>query len=222
VTRGPIRVVAVAALLLAAGCARPRVDVAPAPSVPPPSYVVASAQPGAIFRDGAYRPLFEDRRARFVGDLLTIQINERLNAQKSASSSAEKSGSVGAAATITRVPLLSSLSGRSIDAKSDNKFEGKGETGASNLFTGTIAVTVVDVLPNGNLVVAGDKQIGLNRNAETVRFSGVVNPVNILPGNAVSSTQVADARLDWRGNGYIDEAQIMGWLSRAFLSVLPF
>ncbi len=217
---GPITALA-AALVLAGGCARPRLDPPPAPPVPS-AFVVASAQPGAIFRDGTYRPLFEDRRARFVGDLLTIQINERINAQKSASSSAEKSGAVGAAATISRIPILSSLSGRSIDAKSDNKFEGKGETGASNLFTGTITVTVVDVLPNGNLVVAGDKQIGLNRNAETVRFSGVVNPVNILPGNSVSSTQVADARIDWRGNGYIDEAQLMGWLSRAFLTVLPF
>jgi flagellar L-ring protein precursor FlgH len=207
---------------IGSGCASGRVEVQGPTTIVPPPVVAAAPTPGAIYREGAYRPLFEDRRARFVGDLLTIQINEKLNAEKRGSSSAERTGAVGASAKVSRIPILDALSGRSIDAKSENKFEGKGETGASNLFTGTITVTVVDVLPNGNLVVSGEKRIGITRNAETIRFSGVVNPVTILPGNTVSSTQVADARIDYRGEGYIDEAQIMGWLSRAFLSFVPF
>jgi flagellar L-ring protein precursor FlgH len=81
---------------------------------------------------------------------------------------------------------------------------------------------VIQVLANGNLVVSGEKQIGINQGTEYVRFSGVVNPATIMAGNVVSSTQVADARLQYRGTGVVDEAQTMGWLARFFLSVLPF
>ena len=76
------------------------------------------------------------------------------------------------------------------------------------MFTGSIAVTVVEVLPNGNLLVAGEKQIGINQGSEFIRLSGVVNPTFILVGNQVSSTTVADARIEYRGSGYIDEAQL--------------
>ena len=85
-----------------------------------------------------------------------------------------------------------------------------------------ISVTVIDVLPNGNLVVAGDKQIGINHNAEMLRFSGVVNPMTIQAGNTLNSTQVAEARLEYIGRGYIDEAQSMPWLQRIFVNFLPF
>ena len=108
-----------------------------------------------------------------------------------------------------------------INGSSGNAFEGKGATGSDNLFSGTITVTVVEVLPNGNLVVAGEKQVGINQNIESLRFAGVVSPINILPGNFVSSTQVADARMQVRGKGDIDRAQTTGWLSRFFLSFLP-
>ena len=80
---------------------------------------------------------------------------------------------------------------------------------------------MIEVLPNGNLVVSGEKQVGINQNVETLRFSGVINPANVLPGNVVSSTQVADVRLEVRGTGDIDRAQTIGWLSRFFLSFMP-
>ena len=83
-------------------------------------------------------------------------------------------------------------------------------------------MTVIEVLPNGNLVVSGEKQIGINTGSEFVRLSGVVNPTTILAGNVVSSIQVADARLEYRGTGSVDEAQTIGWLARVFQSVLPF
>jgi flagellar L-ring protein precursor FlgH len=107
------------------------------------------------------------------------------------------------------------------DGSSDNSFEGKGATGTDNEFNGTITVTVIEVLPNGNLLVSGEKQVGINQNVETLRFSGVVNPATVLPGNLVSSTQIADARLEVRGRGDIDRAQTTGWLTRFFLSFLP-
>ncbi|RPI42701.1 MAG: flagellar basal body L-ring protein, partial [Betaproteobacteria bacterium] len=109
-----------------------------------------------------------------------------------------------------------------LDASSANKFDGKGEASNNNDFTGTITVTVVDVLPNGNMQVSGEKQIGINQGSEFIRFSGVVNPSTITNGNVVSSAQVADARIEYRANGYIDEAQVMGWLARFFLTFLPF
>jgi len=103
-----------------------------------------------------------------------------------------------------------------------NTFDGKGATTSSNLFTGAITATVVEVLANGNLVIAGEKQIGIRRNSEVLKFTGVVDPAQIQPGNVISSTQVADARLDYRGGGYIEEAQVKGWLSRFFDSFSPF
>jgi len=114
-----------------------------------------------------------------------------------------------------------SLLGSNLAASSASAFEGKGGSASNNVFTSIITVTVIEVLPNGNLLVSGEKQIGINQGSEFVRFSGVVNPATIS-GNTVSSTQVADARLEYRGNGYIDEAQTMGWLGRFFLTVLPF
>jgi flagellar L-ring protein precursor FlgH len=109
-----------------------------------------------------------------------------------------------------------------LDANSANKFDGKGGATNNNDFTGTITVTVIEVLANGNLVVSGEKQIGINQGSEFIRFSGVVNPSTITNGNSVSSAQVADARIEYRASGYIDEAQVMGWLARFFLTFLPF
>src|SRR5690606_1960885 len=116
--------------------------------------------------------------------------------------------------TINRLPGAGALRGLGLEGGSDNKFNARGETGASNILSGTIAVTVVEVLPNGNLRVAGEKQIGANRETERVRFSGVVNPAHVVGGNSVSSTHVADARIEYRGQGAISEAQTVGWLSR--------
>lgn len=175
---------------------------------------------GAIFQASAYRPLFEDRRARMVGDMLTIAINERTSAGKSAANTASKSGSVEfAAPTLFGIPATTTAK-LALNAESGNTFEDKGTSSSSNTFTGTIAVTVVDVLPNGNLVVSGEKQVALDKGVEYVRFSGVVNPNNIN-GNIVSSTLVADARVEYRTNSRIDRAEMMSQLTRFFLSILP-
>lgn len=188
----------------------------PAPQLPPP---VAN---GAIYQAGYVRPLFEDRRARYVGDTLTISINEKTNASKKSNSSASKTGNID-----FEVPIVKHLPGKTfqhaeLEASSSNKFEGKGESAANNLFTGMITVTVIDVLPNGNLLVSGEKLIAINQGEEFIRFSGVVNPIHVTGANTVSSTQVADAHIEYKANGYIDEAQVMGWLARFFLTVLPF
>ncbi|MCO5099805.1 MAG: flagellar basal body L-ring protein FlgH [Burkholderiaceae bacterium] len=227
------RIVAAAALVALAGCAAtPSVHVLEPTSVRPPATSTAvtaanaprpQAANGAIFHPSSFRGLFEDRRARLVGDILTIQIQEKTSARSSSNSSVDRNASVDA--SIGRLPFRSPTSSLipklGVAGSSSNTFEGKGETGADNAFVGTITVTVIDVLPNGNLVVSGEKQVGINQNVEVLRFSGVVDPVSLMTGNVVSSTRVADARLEQRGRGDIDHAQTVGWLARFFLSFLP-
>ena len=83
-------------------------------------------------------------------------------------------------------------------------------------------MTVIEVLPNGNLIVAGEKQIAMNKGVEFIRFSGMINPDTIQTGNTVSSTAVADARVEYRTNSQIDRAEMTAMASRFFQSLLPF
>lgn len=218
------------ALMLLAACATtPPASVhqpmtarpAPPPQVTQPNGAIYQAQ-YAGQTGYSYRPLFEDRRARAVGDVLTININETTAASKKSGSSAARSGSNDMSVTGLAGLPGKGLLGSNLAASSASTFDGKGDSASNNAFTGIITVTVIEVLTNGNLLVSGEKQIGINQGSEFVRFSGVVNPATVSPANAVSSTQVADARLEYRGNGYIDEAQTMGWLARFFLSFLAF
>jgi flagellar L-ring protein precursor FlgH len=186
--------------------------------VPPPS-----APNGAIYQTkNSSRTLFEDYRARNVGDTITVNLSEQTAASKTSNSAAEKQGSLGfAIPTLTGLPGKS-LQGAGVTANSDNKFGATGSATNNNNFTGTITVTVIEVYPNGNLLVSGEKQIGINQGSEYIRFSGVVSPAFIAAGNQITSTQVADARIEYRGAGYIDDTQKPGFLQRIFLTVLPF
>ena len=192
------------------------------PRVEMPDTKAAPAVPlatGSIFNAATYRPLFEDHRARLVGDTLTVQIVEKVNASAKSTSSVDKSGSVDAG--ISAMPFVKSLSRASASATGANTFGGKGTTESSSDFTGTITVVVREVLPNGHLLVAGEKQIGVNNNVDSLRFSGQLDPRTIQAGNTVPSTQIANVRLEQRGRGAQADAQVMGWLGRVFLSVLP-
>jgi flagellar L-ring protein precursor FlgH len=176
---------------------------------------------GAIFQGTSYRPLFEDHRARLVGDTITVQIVEKVAASQQSTSTVDKSGSVEAG--ITALPFFpsSAFNRASASGSSNNGFEGKGTTASANTFTGTITATVTEVLPNGHLVVAGEKQIGVNAHVDVLRFTGQVDPRAIQPGNSVASAQIANVRIEQRGRGAQAEAQVIGWLARFFLSVLP-
>lgn len=191
-------------------------------SARPVTPAAAPALPGAIFVSNTTSPLFETKRARHVGDTLTIQISERTNATRNGSTKAERTQS-----NSFSVPTLSGLPGKSflnatLQTNSANSLDGSGQSNANGTFTGTIAVTVIEVLANGHLLVSGEKQIGLNHETEFIRFSGVVNPSQIDFVNSVGSGQVADARIEYRGSGSVDSAQIMGWLAKFFLTFLPF
>ena len=216
--------------LLLAGCdSMPQKTTVDFPPQQPINYAAtaAAATPppvasGSLYQSARYRPSFEDRRARLVGDTLTIQIVESLSASQVSSSTANRESSMSAG--ITAFPFLkpSSLGRLDTDLSTSNDFSGKGGTQSANTFSGTITATVTEVLPNGHLLVAGEKQIGVNQNVDVMRFTGTVDPRAVLPGSVVSSQQVANVRLESRGRGAQAEAQTVGILARIFMSLLPF
>lgn len=221
--------VTLAATAALAGCAESpfrKVEVHQPLTARPAPAQSAPATNGAIYQAVTTQvpttmALFEDRRARNVGDTLTIEIREDLQATKNASSTAGRTGAMKFNVPASQIGGYV-VKGGSLTTESASTFEGKGDSAANNTFTGNIAVTVIEVLPNGNLLVSGEKQIGINQGSEFIRLSGVVNPAFILNGNIIPSFQVADARLEYRGTGYVNEAQTMGWLQRAFNVLMPF
>jgi flagellar L-ring protein precursor FlgH len=223
--RNVLRIAPLAVALAAAGCTtlnpRPPVDIAEPTTARPEPVSAPVVNNGAIFQAGQYRPLFEDHRARLVGDTLTVVIVEKVSASQKSSSSVDKSGQVGA--SISALPFINpnSFGRASVAGTSSNTFAGKGSTENTNDFSGTITATVTGVLPNGHLLVAGEKQIGVNHNVDVLRFSGQVDPRAIQPGNSVASAQIANVRIEHRGRGQQADAQGIGWLARFFLNVLP-
>ncbi len=191
----------------------------------PQQYINTPNNNGAIFQANTAKLLFQEPNARRIGDVVIINIEENLSAVNSANSGANKSGTLALSGTadFPYMPsFLSKLVNASADVTSENTFAGKGQTNSSNTFRGTIAVTVVDVLANGNLTIGGEKQVAVNGQTSLIRFSGVINPNDIRAGNTISSTRVADARIEQVGQGSIADANTMGWMQRAFMSVWPF
>lgn len=173
----------------------------------------------------SHRPLFEDRRARNVGDTLTVVLNETTSAAKNSGMSAARKANAATDFINSGTPPFQPYTNlgkiANFSGSGDIKSEGTGASAASNTFAGTITVTVVEILSNGNLVVAGEKQVAVSNEEEIIRFGGVVNP-NTLVFNQVSSQQVADARIEYRGRGATDDTQGTGWFTRLMLKLSPF
>ncbi len=169
---------------------------------------------GAIFQAGMNdRPLFEDRRARRVGDIVTISIVETTAATGKSGVTLENTGTL----AITTPAMPGGAAGKS-SVKSGIKNDASG----SNTFSGTLTATVTEVLPNGNLRVAGEKQVSIRYSDEYVRFYGVVNPDDISGTNTVLSTKVADVHLEYKGATNLDGAAVTSMFARIFTTVFPF
>jgi flagellar L-ring protein precursor FlgH len=194
----------------------------------------ATAQPstlttGAIYQAGFERRLYEDNRARNVGDILTIVLQETTSASKKAETKTSKNTEVDMPnpTVFGNLPQFSAF-GRyentlQQSAEADRSFEGKGESKQENDLSGSITVTVAEVMANGNLMVRGEKWISLNRGDEYIRLTGIVRPDDVNPDNTVSSTKVADARITYSGSGEVSDSNAAGWLGRFFSSVIwPF
>lgn len=182
------------------------------------------AATGSLFNAGNYRPAFENRRARAVGDIVTINITERSSGAQRQNTNINRENSLMSSASALPFlkPGASILGKLSANLNTESEFSGSGNTSSNNNFSGSITATVVDVLPNGHLVVSGEKQIGLNHNVDTLRFTGTVDPYIMQPGSVVDSTQVANVRVESRSRGPQGAAQAIGWLSSFFLNFLPF
>lgn len=215
----------VAALLggcVIAGDVRPYPAMAPMQPIMPPQ---AEPTAGAIYAAGPTLQLYSDRRARDVGDLLTITLLENTTAQTSANTATNKESnlSLGTPSILGAPVTLGGKDILSATAKGARDFTGKGNSAQSNRLQGNVTVTVVQRLPNGNLVVQGQKNLRLNQGDELVQVQGIVRPGDISADNTVPSSRVAEARIVYGGRGPVAQSNAMGWLSRFFNSGLtPF
>lgn len=212
------------AVLALAGCVTPpkEPDYSATWPEPPPAPETGN---GAIYQAGHDIALFENAVARRVGDTLTVRLNERTNATKSSSTSTSKSTSVdmpgptiaGRPVTAHGTPILSA------SVENSTEFDGEGDSSQSNRLEGDITVTVAQRLPNGNLLVRGQKWITINQGREYVRIQGIVRPIDIDPDNSISSLKVADAQIAYGGKGALADASTPGLLARFFnVPWLPF
>ena len=215
-----IRVLPLIVLLaLASGCANRSEIKQLAPAMSRPASVPRQVEAtGAIFRtDAPQRGLFDDRRARYVGDIITIVLQETVTSSKQAGTTLTRKESMNqSVGTVSRLPLKA-LQGLNFTGSENDSAANSGSSTQSGVFTGTIATTVAEVLPNGNLLVAGDKDIQINQGVQHLRFSGIVNPINVRPDNTIASTAVANARLEYREDGTLGDNAIVGGLLRFFI-----
>ena len=209
--------------ILLAGCGLlPAKQHKPEPAVarvlPPPT----PRTDGAIYQAGQQMELFADLKARRVGDILTIKLNESTAASKNAETKTSKATGVantgptifGKTITAQGVPIFNtSMTG-------SDTFDGAGAVTQSNSLAGHLTVTVTDVQANGNLVVQGDKTLKLNQGEEFVHIAGVIRPADIASDNTVTSDKIADAHISYSGKGVVNSTNRVGWLARFFNS--PF
>lgn len=226
------------AVLLLTGAAFLGGCMSPPPKADDPYYapvlprtpLPAASNNGSIYQAGFDQNLYTDRKAFRVGDIITITLAEKTSASKSANSKVTKSSS-------NKIGLTSLFGGSgttnnplgggdlSLDAgySGDRTTNGDAKAAQGNSLTGSITVTVADVLPNGIISVRGEKWLTLNTGQELVRIAGLIRADDIATDNTVSSTRVADARITYSGTGSFAEASQPGWLDRFFSSpYFPF
>jgi flagellar L-ring protein precursor FlgH len=213
------------ALLALSACATVPLGKRPGeyPPAPAPHYEPADATSGAIYQPARGLSLFDDVKARRIGDTVTIRLAESTQASKSASTDASKDSTIdtgfpvllGDQVTKNGEPILNN------EWETNQSFGGKGSSSQSNSLDGNITVTVADVYPNGNLLVRGEKWLTLNQGEEFVQISGIVRPVDIAADNSVPSFKVADARITYSGKGTLADSNQPGLLARIFMKFWP-
>lgn len=173
-------------------------------------------QTGSIFRSGYEVALFEDTKARNIGDILTVFLQENTNATKRASTNTKKESELGLPAPTIMGKGITNKGDNLLefDVQADRSFKGEGDSSQSNSLTGTISVTVSEVLPNGNLMIRGEKLLTLNQGVEHIRISGMIRPDDIGPDNTIPSAKIANAKIIYGGEGVLAESNTKGWLQR--------
>lgn len=217
-----------AAILSALGLVLIGCGSAPAPIVEEetvPSYEVlrsrtSASTNGSIYQPGTEMVLYEDVKARRVGDILTVLLVEETSGSNSNNNSLNQSTAMNVSAPTYGGSARPNFG---VNMGSENAFTGASGSSQSNSLNGSIAVTVHEVLPNGNLVVQGEKRIRINQGDEYVRLRGVVRIKDIDSFNTLYSTQVADARITYAGQGTNSHNTTPGWAAKILFSPLwPF
>lgn len=206
--------------LLLCSCASPPPEDEDFPRLNLDRSVLPSTVTGSIWNAGTQQALFEDIKARQVGDILTVMLVEQNSGQKSADTNLNQSTAMNVGA-----PTFggSNRPNMAVDLASGGTFTGESGSSQSNSLNGSIAVTVAEVLPGGNLLVQGEKWIQINQGKEFIRLQGIIRPRDVRPNNTILSTQVADARISYSGTGPTENVNVVGWAARLLFSPLwPF
>jgi flagellar L-ring protein precursor FlgH len=175
---------------------------------------------GSLFKKAMANSLYSDVKARRVGDIITVRLSENTNASKSAGTTSSKESSVDLQPIVGLGGNVINIGKESIQlgVDSSNDFTGDAQANQSNSLTGNISVTVVEVLPNQNLIIRGEKWLTLNNGDEYIRLTGVIRSADISPTNEIQSTKIANARIQYSGKGSFAQAQEKGWLTKFFSS----
>ncbi len=187
---------------------------------------------GSLWVDNSKASLFLDDKAAGIGDVLTVKILEMSQGSNTAATDTSRNSSISGSITnlfgLSGAGVVKNFWGKgkpldlSVDASMTNGYKGAGDTARQQSVTGTVSVLVVDTTPGGNLVVAGKREVTLNREKQIMVISGMVRPEDIAPDNSIFSTQIADARIVYTGSGVISDKQGPGWLMRIIDYVWPF
>ena len=175
---------------------------------------------GAIFSTSSSGLFSSDRRAKKVGDILSVTLSETFSSSKGATNSSAKADSIGA--EVGPTGIMRNFAGLGGSASKTNSFSGSMATSQSNSLSGTISATVVRVFPNGNLEIKGQKKLRITEGTEYIRLSGIIRPQDISTSNTVSSTKIAEAQIEYVGAGILDSASKPGWGSALFRAISPF
>jgi flagellar L-ring protein precursor FlgH len=197
---------------------KPPAGFEPALPAPPPA---PHAADGAIFNLAlGYAPLIDGNRARRVGDPLTVVLVEVTTTSKSTGAQTKRKGDV--SITPPSAGPLAFLNPDALKAGSQGSFNGQGNASQTSSLGGEVSVTIAEVRPGGTALVRGEKRLLLSQGQEWVQFSGIVRLADLDADNRIASTKVADARIEYSGNGQIQRASRPGWLSRFFSVISPF
>jgi len=221
--------------IMAAGCI-PQVQQQ-AKIIPPSPRHIPKVTPkppeGAIFDANAHsNMLVSDFRARNIGDVLTILIEENLKASKDVKTKTDRKSDYNLGLTgILGLQFEESMqphfdgtvnATKAIGGNVQDKFSGSGATSNGTMLAGTVSARVVQVLPGGNLLIEGSRELNVNNETQYIILTGIVRPKDISRDNTVSSTKIADARLSYTGAGQLSEKQHEGWMQRILGIVAPF
>ncbi len=162
--------------------------------------------------------LFEDPKPYRIGDVLTVILQEQTSASKTAATSTAKDDSVSfdVPSILGVTPTHNGNTLLNADIAPTREFTGEADSSQSNSLSGEITVTVVDILPNNNMVVQGEKWLTLNKGKEYIRIAGVIRPQDVSPENTIESGKLADAQIAYSGEGFLADSNEQGWLTKFF------